>query len=138
MFAPSHPSTHRAGLAYAQVGIETGIHGATPHQLVQMLFDGLIESLAQARGAIAGGDLAARGKALRRAIAIVEEGLAGALDVQRGGDLAGNLQSLYRYVAVRLTQANASGDAALVDECQRLIQPVRDAWSAIRPPRMAA
>ncbi|HET6317862.1 MAG TPA: flagellar export chaperone FliS [Chloroflexota bacterium] len=125
-------------MAYAQVGIETGVHGASPHQLVQMLFDGLLESLAQARGAIVAGDLPARGRALRRAIAIVDEGLRGALDLERGGELAGNLQELYGYVVMRLTQAHATSDPALLDECQRLIQPLREAWNAIKPQRLAA
>ena len=73
-----------------------------------------------------------------RAIAIVDEGLRGSLDLSHGGELARNLMDLYTYVVTRLTQANAKADSAIVDECQRLVAPVRDAWITIKPQRMAA
>jgi flagellin-specific chaperone FliS len=41
-------------------------------------------------------------------------------------------------VLVRLTRANLNNDAALLHECSQLLAPVRDAWSAIKPERIAA
>ena len=56
MFATVAPGSN-AGLfnakAYRQVGLETGVDAASPHQLVLMLIDGFQDALVQARGAIA-------------------------------------------------------------------------------------
>jgi flagellar protein FliS len=47
---------------------------------------------------------------------------------------------------MRLTQANLHGDSAAIEECQRLLAPVREAWASIggeidqanKPQRVAA
>lgn len=116
---------------YSRVGVETGVEAASTHRLVAMLFDGYMESLAQARGALLSRDIAAKGRAIGRAAAIVEEGLKAGLNLDGGGALAADLRDLYTYVAMRLTQANLRNDAAALDECQRLMQPLRDAWASI-------
>jgi flagellar protein FliS len=36
-------------------------------------------------------------------------------------------------VALRLTHANLHNDEAALDECVRLIEPIRSAWAAIGP-----
>jgi flagellar protein FliS len=137
----SHPAMSagsRAPInAYLRTGIETRAVDADPHQLVAMLFDGLFESLAHARGAIRAGDAAAKGRAIGRAVRIVDEGLRGALDLAQGGKLAADLHDLYAYVALRLTRANLQGDEAAIDECVALLEPVRSAWMAIRPAEAA-
>jgi len=119
--------------AYARVGVETGTADANPHKLIQMLFDGLQDALARARGALASGQIEVKGRAISHAVRIVEEGLKAGLDLEAGGPLAADLHALYSYVALRLTQANLHNDAAALDECTRLLEPVRSAWSEIAP-----
>jgi len=116
---------------YQQVGVESQLAGASPHALVAMLFDGFMEAVAQARGAMRDKNAAAKGQAIGRAVRIVEEGLRAGLDVRAGGDLARDLGELYAYVTHRLTLANLRNDEAALEECQRLMQPLRDAWVAI-------
>ncbi len=129
---PNSASRH-CGL-YQQVHVDSQVHGnATPHQMVAMLFDGLFESLAQARGAIRARDIEAKGRAIGRAVGIVDEGLRSALDLQQGGRLARDLHELYAYVTARLMHANLKGDEGALDECAALMTPVREAWAAIRP-----
>ena len=134
-FAPRRAAT--AANAYHQVGVQTGAATASPHKLVAMLFDGFMTSLAQAQGALAAGDVPVKCAALSRAVNIINEGLRGALDLQQGGELAANLNDLYAYVALRLTQANLRNDPALIEECKRLIEPLREAWAAIEAPEGA-
>ena len=117
--------------AYRQVGVETAVADASPHRLVQMLFDSLVESITQARGAMQEGRVEAKGRAIGRAVRIVDEGLKASLDPAAGGALSRDLSDLYDYVALRLTQANLRNDARALDECQALIQPLRDAWASI-------
>ena len=116
---------------YQQVGVESQLAGASPHALVAMLFDGFIEAVAQARGAMRDKNAAAKGQAIGRAVRIVEEGLRAGLDVRAGGDLARDLGELYAYITHRLTLANLRNDEAALEECLRLMQPLRDAWVAI-------
>ena len=59
-------------------------------ELIQMLFDGLIDSLVTAKGHIQRGSIEDKNKSLVRAGRIVL-GLQGSLDLEKGGDLARNL-----------------------------------------------
>ncbi len=136
MFANAATARHApfsAANAYARVGVETGVTSADPHYLVQMLFDGLIDSLASARGAIRDRNQEAKTAAITRAVRIVNEGLRAGLNLAEGGRLATDLNELYGYVTLRLTQANAKNDEAALEECRRLIEPLREAWRAIAP-----
>lgn len=116
---------------YRRVGVETSVNTASPHQLIKLLLDGFFDSIAAARGAIRANDVELKAKAFKRAIGIVNEGLKGGLDMQVGGDLASNLSNLYAYVSLRLTQANLHNDETILDECVKLMTPVREAWIAI-------
>lgn len=128
-----------ASQMYRQVAVESRIGGhADSHRLVSMLFDGLFESIAQARGAIRSGDVVTKGRSLTRAAAIVEEGLRAALDLRNGGVLARDLHELYAYVTLRLTQANLKSDEGTLDECVKLMRPLADAWISISPATTAA
>ena len=134
MFASAAYSSSRQRHAYQDVQVTTGVDGASPHQLVAMLFDGLIDSIAQARGAMRSKNVAAKGGAIQRAVRIIDEGLKAGLNLNEGGNLAADLNDLYAYISVRLTYANLHNDEAALDECVRLIEPLRSAWSSISQP----
>ncbi|MDD2976687.1 flagellar export chaperone FliS [Aquabacterium sp.] len=116
---------------YRQVGVETSVNTASPHQLIKLLLDGFFEAVTSARGAIRAKDVEKKTKAFQRAIGIIDEGLKASLDMKAGGELASNLSNLYAYISVRLTQANLRSDEAILDECITLMTPVREAWIAI-------
>lgn len=115
---------------YAKVGLETDVQAASPHRLVAMLFDGVFDAMNQATQAIRAGNIELKGRALTRAVRILDEGLRAGLDMS-AGQLAVDLRELYGYVCTRLTQANLRNDIAAIEECQRLLSPVREAWTAI-------
>lgn len=117
--------------AYRQVAAQTGVAAADPHRLVAMLFDGFLEAVNEARGAMRGREIERKGRAIQRAVRICEEGLRAGLNLEAGGKLAADLNDLYSYVCVRLTKANLRNDEAALDECLQLLQPLRDAWMAI-------
>ena len=98
--------------------------------LIQMLFDGLLESLSTARGHIQHNNIGEKSKAIARASRIVI-GLQGALDFEKGGDLANNLNELYSYVTRRLFHVNAHNDLAVLDEIHGLMREIRDAWEGM-------
>ena len=53
--------------AYQQVGLESAVLSASPHQLVVMLFDGIHSALIRARLFLEQGDIPAKGEALSKA-----------------------------------------------------------------------
>ena len=131
MFASHSSVTQRQAGAYRQVHASTGVETATPHGLIGMLFDGLLEAIAEARGAMRSGNIAQKGRCIGRAVRIVDEGLSAPLDLEQGGTLASDLRDLYAYIAMRLTEANLRNDDAILEECARLVEPLRQAWREI-------
>jgi flagellar protein FliS len=118
----------RSANAYKKIGVETSVNQASAHDLVDMLFDGLLVAVGSARTALAGGDVKSKCANIVIAVRILEEGLKGALNMEQGGPLATNLLELYDYCVVRLTQANARNDLAALDEVTRLIEPIASGW----------
>jgi flagellar protein FliS len=120
----------RALASYGDVKVTTGVAGADNIQLIQMLFDGLIESLATAKGHIERGSINEKSKSLARAGRIVV-GLQGALDFEKGGDIARNLNDLYSYVTRRLFHVNAHNDLEALKEVHNLMNEIRGAWQVV-------
>ena len=127
----SNPQARQFAGAYHQVGVQTMVSGASAHGLVALLFDGFMAAVHRAKGAMRHGDIAGKGQAIGHAVRIIDEGLKSALDLKAGGKLAADLSDLYAYVCLRLIQANLNSDEAALDECLRLVTPLRDAWQAI-------
>lgn len=117
--------------AYGQVQVTTGVEAATPHKLICMLYDGALLAISHARVHLARGEIAERGAAISKAIAIIDEGLKLSLDEEAGGELAQNLKALYDYLSRRLLEANLKGDAAALDEAERLLRELKTAWETI-------
>ena len=126
------PVSMRSANSYRNVQLETSVSEASPHQLVSLLFDGLLQSLAAAKGAMLNANIPAKGSSIGRAVRILEEGLKAGLDTERGGELAANLRSLYEFCIVRITEANLRNDTAIIDEVIQLIRPVAEGWNEIR------
>lgn len=124
----------RAASAYRRVGAETQVQGANPHQLVGLLFDALLQAIANARGAMTRGDISAKGAAIGKAVRIIDEGLKAGLNLREGGEIAANLSRLYGYSVVRLTQANLRNDLAALQEVHSLIEPLAKSWQQIGGP----
>jgi len=127
MFGSRQTGVH----AYAKVGMETGVVAASPHKLIVMLFDGALVALNAALNGMRSGNIAEKGKSISKAIMIIDSGLRAALDKKAGGEIAEGLDSLYEYMSGRLLTANISNDTAIVEEVQRLLIELRDAWNAI-------
>lgn len=119
--------------AYHVVGVQSDIETSDPHQLIVLLFDGAISALAIAKGAIEVKDIPGKGKAISKAIDIIDNGLRASLNLDKGGDLADRLDALYEYMVYRLLAANIHNDLTIIDEISRLLAEIQSAWAAIRP-----
>ncbi|HUO44410.1 MAG TPA: flagellar export chaperone FliS [Burkholderiales bacterium] len=118
--------------AYRRIAIETGVTGASPYELILMLFDGALVSIGIARANLAIEQRAIKCEAVAKAIAIIDLGLKASLDYRRGGDLAQRLGTLYDYIVRRMVEANAHDDPQAFDEVTQLLTGLRDAWTQIR------
>ncbi|TFW29508.1 flagellar export chaperone FliS [Massilia horti] len=126
-------SMQRGVNAYAKVGLETSVGAASPHKLIVMLYDGALVAVLSALTNMKAGHVAAKGEAISKAIAIIDNGLRAALDKQAGGEIAAGLDSLYEYMSTRLLQANLNNQPELLEEVHKLLTDLRDAWNAIAP-----
>ena len=116
---------------YGKAQVDSGISSASPHRLIAMLYDGALLAISQARVHLRHGDIAARGAAISKAIAIIDEGLKISIDIEAGGELALNLRALYEYMSHRLLEANLKADDAAMDEVERLLKELKGAWDSI-------
>ena len=124
----------RALRQYQKVNSHAQISEASPHRLIQMLMEGALDRMAQAKGALSRNDLPQKALLITKAIGIII-GLRQALDEEKAEDKDAlqQLDSLYEYMTVRLTQANAANDPELIDEVARLLITVKSGWDAIAP-----
>lgn len=121
--------------AYAQIGVESAVMSANPHQLIVMLFDGALSALIRARLFMQDGNIEGKGNAISKAINIIEGGLKQGLDENSGDDLADNLSGLYSYMTRRLLQANLHNDVAAIEEVEGLLRNIADAWKEVVQPQ---
>lgn len=119
--------------AYQQHAAATRVASATPHELIAMLFDAIDEQIALAMAAMEAGQTEQRGRAVNKAIRLLQEGLREGLDLERGGDLAQRLDALYDYCAVRLAEAHTKRDRSIFEEVRQHLRGVAEAWNQIRP-----
>lgn len=115
---------------YQTVNTQTQLTDADPHRLIQMLMEGGLSRLAQAKGAIQYDQVAVKGELIGKAIGIIG-GLRDALNFEQGGEIALNLDRLYEYMMSRLVKANRDNDVALIDEVAGLLRNVKAGWDAI-------
>jgi len=123
-------TSHRAMSHYQQVNTAAAVEGASPHRLVQMLMEGCLQRLAEARGAMQRDDSAAKSVAIGKAINILG-GLQGSLNIEVSSALPQQLDALYEYMQKRLLQANLKNSEALLDEVASLMRTVKEGWDGI-------
>ncbi len=123
---------------YANVGLETGVVAASPHQLIIMLYEGAELAVRMAIRHINDGDLEKKSAAITKASTIILEGLRAALDLQQGGEIAQQLGALYDYMNQRLLLAHVKNETAPLEEVLGLLQELHGAWQQISAPARPA
>ncbi len=116
--------------AYNRTKLEAELLVASPHRVTQMLFEGLIERLNQAKGYIETRDPAKKAEFIGKAMGILN-GLQGAVDPSYDPELGERIIGLYEYMKDRLNDANINDDIGAIDEIIRLITPIKEAWDNI-------
>jgi len=123
--------------AYKSVRKATLVEGATPHRLIEMLYDGALSNIAIARQCIAQNSRQQLHIHSDKAIAIVQE-LQGSLKDYDTNELSANLFELYSYIISTLISSERTMDDEGFGVCAHLLDVLRDAWQSIAPESVAA
>ena len=95
-----------------------------------MLFDGAIRFLREAAKEIGEKNIPAKLRLLQKVERIIDY-LQSCLDKEKGGEIAGNLDRLYDYMLVRLTEANLHNDVNRIEEIADLMGTIRQGWATL-------
>lgn len=120
--------------SYRMVDLEAKAAASSPYELVLVLFDGLLDELARARGHIEHKRYQQKGRSLEKCLNILN-GLSGALDYENGGEVVQGLARLYDYCIYRLSDVSVSLDVAGIDEVVRLLGILREGWEGVSAAR---
>ena len=123
--------------AYQSVRKAALVEGATPHQLIKLLYDGSLSNIAVARQHLARGDRGGMHHHIDKSIAIVQE-LQGSLKDHETNELAGNLFELYTYIVSTLIKSEQQMDDEGFGVCAHLLDVLSDAWKSITPENVEA
>ena len=116
--------------AYQKTTVTAEISVADPYYVTKLLFQGVFERLAQAKGAIERGDLALKAKKLSSATAIIEN-LRSTLDFSQSQSIAQSLFVIYSYMLDQIADASIMVDTKPIDNAIRAFMPIKNAWDSI-------
>ena len=120
----------RSTLAYGKYVHEyqkSAVNGASPLQLIVMLYDGALRLMEGGKHAMAQKDLEKQNSNLIRAQKIFTE-LISCLDMEKGGEIARNLLGLYGFCVNQLVEANIYDRTENIDVCIRIMSDLRESW----------
>ena len=106
------------------------VQGASPVNLVVMLYDGAISALQRAKGAMEARDIEKKVAHLNRALEILCQ-LEGSLDFERGGKVAETLKTFYTYARNRALQASIQNSPDMLAALVKNLSTLREAWESV-------
>lgn len=123
--------------SYQQVKRATLVEGASPHRLVEMLYEGALSNIAISRKHIESNDRQMLHVHIDKAVAIVQELQASLKDYQ-SNEISANLFDIYSYIVNTLMDSEKNMDDDSLKTCLELIGILSDAWKSISPEKAAA
>lgn len=116
--------------SYRKVSLDTEISVASPHRIIQLMFTGALQRLAQVRYAMEQKDIANKGIYIGKAIGIII-GLNNSLNMDEGGQIARNLSELYDFMLRKITEANINNDVKAIDDVCEILRTIKEGWDSI-------
>ena len=112
---------------YQQSDLAIQAAAANPHQLVLMLFNGLMDELVRAKSHLAARRFERKAQSINKCIDILNA-LTSALDFDKGGELAVSLANLYDYCVYRLYDASNTLSTEAIDEVEVILGNIQQGW----------
>lgn len=110
---------------------DSAVCGATPIELVVMLYNSVIEDMRGAVQAMQGRDVEGRSSRLGHALLILQQ-LQGTLNFDQGGQAAKQFEQFYNLIRAKLLEAQMRGAPDLLEQQIRSMCEVRDCWVEAR------
>lgn len=115
---------------YTQTNLQTGVENATPHRLVQMLYEGALDVLAQAKGAMMRKDYEVKAKKTNHLITILN-GLRAGIDSKHSAEIAENFDALYDFMIRRVLEASSKNSVDMLDEVAEILRTLKSGWDEV-------
>lgn len=132
MYAPPRgPNRRQSVQSYASVGLETEVLGASPTKLITLLFNGARAAVMKARMYMENGNIPEKGKAISKAMDIVESGLKASINREAGGEVAQSLLTSYDLILHHLFTANLHNDIEKLNLAEHMLTEIADAWRQV-------
>jgi len=128
MFGASPRPYGTAGARYRDIEVAARVQGASPHGLVQIMFDELLKGL-DTLGAAEKNGIMRPGEVQSRVLSLLH-GLEATLDYARGGEIAVSLGTIYRE-ARRLVGTTGAGRREALTQARDMLGDIAGAWSSI-------
>jgi flagellar protein FliS len=106
---------------------DNAARGATPIELVVLLYDAAIDDMRRALAAMQKSDVEARAAHVQHALMVLQQ-LQGTLDFERGGGAAHQFEQFYNVVRAKLLEAQIRNSPELMGEQIRFMSEVRECW----------
>lgn len=116
--------------SYRKVSLDGEISVASPHRIIQMMFEGALQRIAQSRYAIENNDIENKGIFIGKAIGLITA-LNSSLNMDAGGEIAGNLSDLYDFMLRRISEANINNDVQALVDVSDILKTIKEGWDAI-------
>jgi flagellar secretion chaperone FliS len=107
---------------------ENAVRGATPIELVVILFDTALDDMRRAASAARASDIEERAAAIRHAMMVLQQ-LQGTLDFEKGGQVARQFEQFYNLVRAKLLEAQLRNSPELMQQQIQFMSEVRDCWA---------
>lgn len=115
---------------YQEADLAIRTAASTPHQLVLMLFTGLLDELTRAKGHIEARRFERKAESINKCIDILNA-LTSALDYDNGGELALRLAGLYDYCVYRLYDASHHLSVKQIEEVEGILRTIQEGWEGM-------
>ena len=120
---------HKNAKAYRTNNLQAEMLVADPHRVIQLMMQGILERLAQAKGYISRREFEKKSECISSIIALLN-GLQDSLDFKQS-TIAEDLLVLYVYMKDRVLDASVQMDCAPLDEVANLLLTIKSAWDQI-------
>lgn len=115
---------------YANNYVETSISEASPHKLIELLYEGALKHIKLVRIFMDQKKYEKKSEHMNKLLSIVLN-LREGVDLKKGGEVADNLYRLYDYCYRQLITASFKNDTVILDEVDGYLKGLYEAWKAL-------
>lgn len=117
---------------YNKIGAESEVMDASPHRLIQLLFERCLQQIQLAKHYMERRDIPKKCAAINHAMDVIIH-LKASLNFNddKAKEISGKLNDVYTYIEKNLLRANLKNDLALLDDIYEKLIPIKTAWDDI-------